>query len=330
MPAPQENLKVQKIVAGVSMLLFLVKIAAWYITGSVAVLSDALESIVNVAAGLFGVYSLYLSAQPRDFDHPYGHGKIEFISAAIEGSLIFFAGLYIIYEGITGLIHPREVKELDWGLALLLFSALVNWVAGTMCLRIGKKNSSLALIASGKHLRSDVYTTLGIVLGLALMLFTGKVWIDNVVAILFALIILYTGFRIVRSSVAGIMDEADTDLLCSMVDTLNENRKPDWIDVHNTRIIKYGSLLHLDCHLTVPWYYNVIEAHQVVDELSNLVKSKYGTSMELFVHSDACMEFSCRICSMPNCAVRLHPQERKIQWTIKNISINTKHDVFTK
>ena len=145
MQAAQYNLKIQKRIAAVSILLLLVKTFAWYLTGSVAVLTDAFESIVNVVAGLIGVYSLYVSAKPMDLDHPYGHGKAEFISAAIEGSMISIAGVLIIYEAINNLIHPHEIKKLDYGIILVAITGLINYIAGAVCIKTGKKNNSLAL-----------------------------------------------------------------------------------------------------------------------------------------------------------------------------------------
>ncbi len=162
---------------------------------------------------------------------------------------------------------------------------------------------------------------------LILLYFTGIAWIDSVVALIFAVIILVTGYRIVRTSIAGIMDEADIDLLKKMVQTLNEHRTVNWIDLHNLRIIRYGPTIHLDCHLTVPWYFNVHEAHQEIDELSGLVRKEYGDSVELFVHSDGCMEFSCPICDKFECKVRQHAFTKKIEWTMENISTNHKHSI---
>jgi cation diffusion facilitator family transporter len=323
------NLRVQKLIAAISIILFIVKIIAWYLTDSVAILTDALESIVNVIAGLIGVYSLYVSSKPKDYDHPYGHGKVEFISAAIEGTLITVAGFVIIYEGVNNLLHPHAIKQLDSGIILVAATAVVNYVAGLFCIKTGKKNNSLALMASGKHLQSDTWSTAGIIIGLLLMLFTKIFWIDSAVAILFSLIIIYTGYKIVRSSIAGIMDEADEEMLKKLVVVLNAHRKENWIDLHNARIIKYGATLHLDCHLTVPWYLNVHEAHDEIDSLSALVKDEFGESVELFVHSDGCLDFSCAICNKKECNVRKHPFEKEIEWTMENISSNSKHKITT-
>jgi cation diffusion facilitator family transporter len=322
-----QNFKIQKYIAFLSVILFILKVTAWYITHSVAILTDALESIVNVIAGFVGLYSLYVSAKPKDQDHPYGHGKVEFISAAIEGVLIAVAGVMIIREAVYNLYHPQEIHQLDKGIYLVLLTAIVNYVAGSICVRTGKKNNSLALIASGKHLISDTYTTFGIVTGLSLIYFTKIWWIDSVVAIVFALLILYTGYKIIRSSVAGMMDEADVELLEKMVLLLNENRKENWVDLHNLRIIKYGPMIHLDCHLTVPWYLNVHEAHNEVESLSKLVKSHFGESVELFVHSDGCLDFSCKICDKKDCTKRIHSFEKKIKWSMQNISSDNKHQI---
>lgn len=321
------NFRVQKLVTIVAIILFAVKVAAWWLTGSVAILTDALESTVNVVAGLISLYSLYVAAKPRDEDHPYGHGKAEFVSAAVEGSLIAIAGLIIIYEAVINFIHPHPLRQIDAGIGLVSATAVVNFVTGWYCVRVGKKNNSLALVASGKHLQSDTYSTLGIIAGLLLIYFTGWPWLDSAVAILFAFIIIYTGYTIVRSSLAGIMDEADRELLKKLVDTLNKNRRENWIDLHNLRIIKFGSILHLDCHLTLPWYLNIHEAHEEVDALSNLAKNEFGESVELFVHSDGCLDFSCSICSKLNCPVRKAAFEKKLDWTIENISSNIKHKI---
>lgn len=327
MVAAQQNIKVQQWVAALSSLLLITKMLAYFLTGSVAILTDALESIVNVVAGFLGLYSLYLSAKPRDADHPYGHGKVEFLSAAVEGSMISIAGVLILYEAIKNLIAPQLIHQLDVGIGLIGITAVINFLIGAWCIRTGKKNNSLALLASGKHLLSDTYSTLGILIGLALLYFTKLTWLDSAVAILFSFVILYTGFKIIRASLAGIMDERDLELLKKMVSTLNQQRRENWVDLHNVRIIKYGSTLHLDCHLTMPWYLNIHEAHAEIDALAALVRKEFGESLELFVHSDGCLDFSCRICSKQDCAVRKHVQEKRIEWTVENIIRNKKHEV---
>lgn len=327
MLAAHKNLRVQQLVAFVAILLFLIKLVAWWLTGSVSILTDALESIVNVAAGIISLYSLYIASKPRDSNHPYGHGKAEFVSAAVEGSLIFLAGIVIIYHSISGLIQPRPLQQLNSGIILIAATALVNFFVGAYCIKIGKRNYSQALIASGKHLQTDTWSTAGVVIGLLLIWITGITIIDNLVALALGVYIIFTGYKILRSSLAGIMDEADTELLQEMLDLLNANRDPDWIDLHNLRIIKFGNVLHMDCHLTVPWYFNVREAHEEVDALTGLVRQKFGESVELFVHIDACLEFSCKICTKSECQVRQHPLEKRLEWNLGNVFSNNRHRI---
>jgi cation diffusion facilitator family transporter len=304
------------------------KLSAYYYTHSLAVLTDALESIVNVLAGFIGLYSLYVAAKPRDLEHPYGHGKAEFVSAAVEGSLIVAAGFLIIYQtGVTFFQH-RPLQKLDIGIWIVGITGIINYIAGWACISLAKKNKSAALHASGKHLQTDTYSTLAVIVGLLLMFITKLYWLDKVIALISSVIILYNGYSIIRSSLAGIMDEADMQLLQEMVDLLNSNRKENWVDLHNLRVIKYGSMLHVDCHLTVPWYLTVQEAHVDVDIFRELIRNKFGDSLELFVHTDPCMPFSCSICIKQDCTVRKHPLQKRLKWTLDNVISNKRHHII--
>lgn len=324
--AAEKNIQVQRIVVVVAITLLIIKFTAYLLTHSVAILTDALESIVNVVAGILGLYSLIVSARPRDADHPYGHGKVEFISSAVEGTLIVIAAILILYESIYAMIYPHELHQLDYGVILIALTAAINYVMGVWCVRIGHRHSSYALIASGKHLQTDTYSTLGIIAGLVAIYFFKINWLDSVVAIFFGGIILYNGYKIIRQSIAGIMDETDQELLTKMVTVLNQNRRENWIDLHNVRIIKYGPVLHLDAHITIPWYLNVHEAHDEIDALASLVRNEFGESLELYVHSDGCLDYSCQVCQKKDCIVRKEPFQKKIEWTIQNISTNLKHN----
>ena len=322
---PEKNLQLQKWIVLVAVILFGVKAAAYFLTHSVAILSDALESIVNVAAGFIGLYSLFIASKPSDQNHPYGHGKAEFLSAAVEGTLITVAGFVIIYQAVNNFINFQPIQKLDYGMLLIASTAVINFLMGVISVRQGKKNNSLALIASGRHLQSDTLSTVGIIAGLAIIYFTKIIWLDGAIAILFALIIIYTGYHILRKSIAGIMDEADTTLLEKMVRLLNNNRRQNWVDLHKLRVIKYGGRLHVDSHLTVPWYLNVHEAHVEIEELSTLIKEQFSNSMELFVHSDGCQYYQCPICLKSDCPVRQHPFEKRIEWTVDNVLADKKH-----
>ena len=320
-----ENIRIQRWVAIIAIILFLCKLAAYYLTQSVAVLTDALESTVNVIAGLIGLYSLHVAAKPSDLDHPYGHGKAEFLSAAVEGSLVLMAGLIVIYEAIIDFIHPHPLKSLDQGIYIVAFTAVINFIVGAWCIHKGKRNNSIQLVSGGKHLQTDTWSTTGIIIGLIAIWYTKLVWLDGVVALVFAAFIIYTGYHILRKSIAGIMDEADAKLLQDLISYLNAHRRENWVDLHNLRVIKYGDGLHVDCHLTVPWYLNVLEAHAEIDAFTSLVRQRFGESMEFFVHSDACMEFSCPICTKQSCDVRKHAFEGRVEWTLATVTPNKKH-----
>jgi cation diffusion facilitator family transporter len=326
MNTSQENFKVQKIITSFIVGLFIIKLIAWYYTNSVSILTDSLDYTINVIAGFIGLYSLYLSSKPRDVNHPYGHGKAEFLSATVEGTLMLVSGFIIIYEAIDGLKNPHQLNQLDFGILLVTISGIINYLAGFYAIKTGKKNNSISLIATGKHMQTDTYSTLGIVIGLLLIQFTNYFWIDGLVAFVFAIITMVSGYKILRKSIAGIMDEADTELLVNVVSLCQRERRENWIDLHNLRIIKYGSVLHLDCHLTIPWYFNINEGHEEVKLLEDKVRGKYGETVELFIHTDGCLDFSCKVCSK-KCEVRQHDFVKKIDWTVENISSNNKHRV---
>lgn len=321
-------IQMQQILVTVSVVLFVIKILAWIMTGSVSILTDALESTVNVVAGFIGLYSIILSSKPKDKEHPYGHGKVEFLSSAIEGILISIAGIIIIYEAINNLWHPHELKKLDYGLILIAITAAVNYLVGHICVKKGRIENSPILVASGSHLKSDTYSTIGLLVGIVLMMITKYVWIDSVAAMVFALIILFTGYKIIRMAVSGIMDESDAELIDEIVALLNRERQVDWIDVHNMRVINYAGFYHIDCHLTVPYFINVNEAHEILDSLTAMFKVHFDDKVEFFIHIDGCIpELQCGICNQLNCRVRQLPFERYVQWTHDNILSNQKHTI---
>ncbi len=327
MQVAKQNFIVQKWITALSVILFVIKIIAYYLTNSLAILSDALESIVNVIAGFIGLYSLYVAAKPKDIDHPYGHGKAEFISAAAEGGLIVASGLLILYEAIIHFIQSSSIQKLDTGAWMIATTAIINFIAGLICVRIGKKNASLALHSSGKHLIIDTYSTLSIIAALVIMLFTGFLWLDKVVACIIAIVIIFNGYSIIRRSLAGIMDEADMKLLNKLVKLLNDNRRPNWIDIHNLRIIKFGSILHIDCHLTVPFYLDVLEAHDEVDALQKLIKSEFGETVEMFVHTDGTYPVSCSMEVHKDGDASLYGLHEQQEWTLEKIMKDERHGV---
>lgn len=310
-----------------SMVLMGVKFAAYFITNSNAVLSDALESIINVTAGAFALYSIYFASKPKDMDHPYGHGKIENISAGFEGALIFIAGASIIVKAIYGFFYPNEIAALDAGLALSAFAGICNFFMGQYLIKKGKQHQSLVMIADGRHLVSDTVSSIGLVIGLAIMFFTKIYWIDNALAIIFGAVIFRMGFRLIREALTGLLDEADTIKLSQVIKIFNENRREKWIDIHNLRVLRHGSLLHVDCHLTLPWYDSLEDTHEEVHELEKMVRKNLGDEMEFFIHADPCLSSSCPICPVSDCKFRKHPFVKKLDWTLENILPDRRHKI---
>ncbi|MCG2793828.1 MAG: cation diffusion facilitator family transporter [Weeksellaceae bacterium] len=317
----------QKWIAAVGILLFVGKIIAWKMTNSDSVFSDAMESIVNIVSAFMGLYALYLGGKPRDDNHPYGHGKVEFVTSAIEGSLISIAGLMIIYEGCNSLLTGKILNKLDWGIWIIATTAIANYVLGYVSIRIGKRQNSVVLISSGRHLQSDTFTTLGVVVSLVIVYFTQIFWIDSVVALFFGVYIITVGYKIVRRSLSGIMDEADPAMLGRLAEFLNQNRKSEWIDVHNMKIQQFGSRLHIDAHITLPWYFDLRTAHNEMEEMIRIIVENTERVVEFNFHMDDCKPTSCPICQIENCPVRQHEFVKKIEWTGENISQPDKQTV---
>ncbi|MEG1562959.1 MAG: cation diffusion facilitator family transporter [Bacteroides sp.] len=296
--------KVQKWIVFLSVSILCGKFLAFYLTNSVGILTDAMESIVNVAAGFISLYSLRWAAKPKDKDHPFGHGKIELISASIEGLLISIAGGLIIYEGIIRLFDPATIEKLDVGIIVVAVAGAMNYVMGWYSIRIGKRHNSIALVAGGKHLQSDTYSTIGLVIGLLVLYYTKIAWIDSALALVFGSIIVITGIGILRKTIENLLDKADDELLHDMVQTMEEHRQKDWIDVHNTKIIKYGSYLYIDCDLTLPWYYNIVESHKACSDLRTTLITRFSERIQVSIHSDPCNKLHCEHCQMETCTSR--------------------------
>lgn len=320
------NLSFQRMVAFIGVVLFIGKLWAWHITNSDAVFSDAMESVVNIISAFMGLYSLYLAGKPKDENHPYGHGKIEFITSGVEGSLIIFAGIMIIVEAVDSLLHGNVLSKIDWGIWIILATGLINYFIGYISIKKGKKDNSVVLISSGRHLQTDTLTTFGVVVSLILVYFTKINWLDGAVALLFGTYIIFVGYKIIRESLRGIMDEADPELLQQVINVLNKNRKTEWIDIHNMKIQQYGSGLHIDAHLTLPWYQSLKDSHAEMESLIKTLAKNTERTVEFNFHMDDCKPISCPICAI-DCPHRQHPFVKKVEWNSENISRIEKHSV---
>ncbi|SHM18092.1 cation diffusion facilitator family transporter [Mucilaginibacter sp. OK098] len=308
----------------VGIVLMLAKFGAYFLTASNFVLTDAAESIVNVLASSFAFFSIYLAAQPRDENHPYGHGKVEYFSVFIEGSLIAIAAIIIIVKSVYSIFYPNAIHDLLTGAIIIGITGIINGALGYYMIGKGKLLPSITIEADGRHLLADMVTSIGLVVGLLLIHFTKILWLDSALSILVALYILYSGYKLVRRSVSGLMDEADFGVVTEIVAVLNEKRKVEWIDIHNFRAQKYGNELHIDCHLTLPNYFDLNRVHEEVKLVDKLI-NKEVTKTELFIHADPCLPECCHYCSMPNCPIRSEAKTEDITWTLDKIIRNKKH-----
>jgi len=305
--AERARLRAVAISLAVSVVLLAAKYQAYRLTGSTAILSDALESIVNVVAAVFGLGGILFAGRPADRNHPYGHGKIEFFSAAFEGGLIAFAAVLIVYEVILSLLRGPDVRAIDVGVTIVLGAGLVNLLLGWYLIRTGRKYESLTLVADGRHVLADFYTSAGIVVGLLLVRFTGIAWLDPVVAAVVALNLLWTGFRLVRQAAGGLLDEEDTALLDRLLEVLQPHLSQGVIRVHHLRAIRAGRFHHVDAHLVVPEFWSVERSHETAEDLAERLIKEVGVEGEMTLHTDPCHRVYCRMCDLDDCPVRREP-----------------------
>lgn len=298
------RLRAGRLALAAGITVFAVKLVAWWLTGSTAVLSDALESIVNVGAGALLLYSLHVSNLPADRNHPYGHGKVEFFSAGVEGTLIAIAALLIAVEAVRQILAGAAPERLDLGLALVTVATGINVAIGLHLVRVGERLHSMALVADGRHLLTDVATSAAVLVGLALVWATGVAILDPLVALGVTLHIVRVGWRLVREAVGGLMDEAEPPLLEAMVAALEAKREPWWIDAHSLRAWRSGPIEHVDLHLVVPRYFDADRLHQIDEEVESVLLAATGHPGEAIVHFDPCRPRHCRGCAMEACPVR--------------------------
>jgi len=297
--------------------IFVGKLAAYLLTGSTAVLSDALESVVNVVAAALLLYSLAVAARPADHSHPYGHGKVEFFSAGVEGTLIAVAATLVLIEAGRSLWFGPSLRRIDLGLLLFTGLTAMNGALGLYLLQIGRRTHSLALHADGLHILTDVVTSLGILAGLSAVWLTGWAVLDPLVAIAVALNILRTGWTLLRAAVGGLMDEADDELLRSMAQALEEKRASWMIDVHSLRAWRSGAFQHVDLHVTVPRYYDAERLHHIDGEVTDQLLAAVGRAGDVIVHFDPCRPRECPGCGVPDCPVRASPFRRRDPLTLE-------------
>jgi cation diffusion facilitator family transporter len=269
---------------GVGFVMLATKVFAYWLTGSVAILSDAAESVVHVAAVSFAAYSLWLSTKPADRSHYYGHDKIAFFSAGFEGGMIVLAAVYIIYVSIQKWIVGLRVEHLGAGTLLVVLAGLINGALGGYLVWTGKKHHSLILVTNGKHVLTDCWTSLGVIVGLSLALVSGWLHFDPIVAILVALNILWSGGKLMRRSVGGLMDEVDPQAETRLRQVLGEMTSELGIEYHGLRHRDAGTTIWVEFHLLFPKGIPLESAHALATRIEERIEREFGMRTEVITH----------------------------------------------
>ncbi len=303
------RLRVVSLSIGAGILILGLKYLAYLISGSTALLSDAIESVVNVVAAVFALGAVIFAEKPADREHPYGHGKIEHFSAAFEGGLIALAAVMIWWEAISAL-HAQlsgtfHMKELGKGLIVNVIAGSMNGLLGLFLIHMGKKHRSRAIEADGHHVLSDFWTTLGIGAALLLVKFTGILWLDPIMAMVVGTLLAVTGFKLVRSSSQALLDMEDPVLLTRLIEIINRVRPADVIAIHELRTLRAGRYTHVDIHMVIPEFYTINRGHDLADEFGKRVIAEATLEGELHTHVDPCQRAWCRQCGVEPCPVRL-------------------------
>jgi cation diffusion facilitator family transporter len=259
--------------AGVGLLVLALKFGAWWITGSLALYSDALESIINVVAAMTAFVALRVAARPADQDHPYGHHKAEYFSAVIEGALIIVAAVVILRDAYDAIQAPKMLDAPLIGVAVNGLATVINLVWGMMLVRRGRDWRSPALVADGKHVLADVFTSGGVLIGLGLATATGWAILDPVIAVVVALNILWSGGAMVRDSVSGLMDQAAPAEMVTQIRRLISEHGEGALEAHDVRTRHAGQVTFIDFHLVVPGEMTVAESHAICDRLEAAIES---------------------------------------------------------
>lgn len=268
------------------------KLIAFYLTGSIAILSDALESVVHVAATGVAAFSLWYAQQPASREHPYGYGKVAYFSAGFEGALILLAALFTLYVAVQDLIVGPELQRLGWGLLITGLLALINLALGTMLVWVGKRRNALILVSNGKHVLTDMWTSAGVVLGVGLVWFTDILWLDPVVAIAVGINILLTALGLMRRSFRGLLDSADPEKTSVLLRTLNDAVESGEVSsFHQLRHRQSNDHLFVELHIMLPKDVTIKEAHDRVTVLESRIRECFPdftvhvtTHMEPFPH----------------------------------------------
>ncbi|PKL88558.1 MAG: cation diffusion facilitator family transporter [Ignavibacteriae bacterium HGW-Ignavibacteriae-2] len=302
----------------IGFILFIGKIVAYYLTNSSAIFSDAAESVVHIIATGLVLFSIYLSNKPPDRSHFYGHGNIEYFSAGFEGFLIICAATIIIYSAVLDLIHGASPENLDIGTLIVGAAGVINIFLGYYLIDQGKKTNSIALVADGKHVLTDAVTSIGVIVGLVLIIFTNFYILDQIVAIIVALNIVYTGYKLIRESIGELMNETDKQLLADLSEILRKIKKNYYIDLHHLRFWKSAERVFIDFHLTIPFYFSIKQSHLEDEYISRILKTQFPDS-EVRIHMDYCGAELCKFCDYMECQERSFEKSDTVEWSVDKL-----------
>lgn len=322
------RLRIAKLSLVVGVILLGVKFLAYEMTDSQAILSDALESIVNVLGALIALITINIASKPADKDHPYGHGKAEYFSVAFEGGFISFAAILIFYEAIHSLISKNQVRNLDIAIYFTVFAGAVNGLLGFYLKRTGKKLNSMALSSGGDHLLSDAMTSAGLILGFITVRLTGAYWIDSALAIILGTFLAKTGYGLVKKSMSGLMDAEDMDVITKLGKIFAKKIFPGIIRIHYTRVIRSGRYHHIDAHVVVPEFWDITKGHHEVSRFEKLVFQDYPNEGELHFHLDPCRKAYCEVCDLGDCPIREKPFQKRLSFTLEELTDPEEPEAF--
>ena len=308
--------------------MFITKMAAFFITGSVAIFSDAAESVVHVAATMMALFSIILSSKPADKSHLYGHGNVEYFSAGVEGILIVLAAAVIIYQAIADIIAGPTLHSLNIGVIFISVAGLVNLILGYYLIRTGKKTNSLTLVADGKHVLTDAITSIGVIVGITLVIITDYFLLDPILAIIVALNIVFTGYKLIRESVAGLMLETNPDVLKKISDKLISMKKDYWIDIHELRYWQSGDRTFIDFHLILPYYFTIEQSHAEEKYIDEELEKAFPNS-QIKIHFDYCVPELCKFCDYQKCNVRKEDKKINFEWNVEKSAGKAVYKILT-
>ena len=251
----------------------LLKGTAWWLTGSVGLLSDALESFVNLAGAIMALAMLSLAAAPADDKHAYGHGKAEYFSSAFEGFLILLAAASIAYAAIERLLHPQPLEAVGIGLLVSVVASLINWFAARELLKAGLAYNSITLEADAKHLMTDVWTSVGVIIGVGLVWLSGWLWLDPLIALLVAANIVWTGWHLLHRSASGLMDEAISEEQLDAVEAVLQQYRQQGLDFHALRTRQAGRQTFISLHVLVPGKWTVQRGHDLAEQIEAEIRA---------------------------------------------------------